>query len=61
MKKIENGERRKVLVQIENYYTDKISMLQDILKKEKYERELQYRAQLQVIYYIYNHNSFSPN
>jgi len=29
-------------------------MLQDILKKEKYEREVQYRSQLQVIYfYIY--------
>jgi len=48
IKKIENEERRKNLIQIENFYTNKIIMLQDILKKEKYERELQYRSQLQV-------------
>ena len=48
IKKIENEERRKNLVQIENFYSDKIQMLQDILKKEKYERDVQYRSQLQV-------------
>lgn len=35
------------MTQIENYYKDKISMLKDTLKKEKQEREIQYRAQIQ--------------
>ena len=45
---IENEEKRKVFVQIENYYKDKISMLREILQKEKYEREIEHRAQIQV-------------
>jgi len=57
IKKIENEERRKNLIQIENFYTNKIVMLQDILKKEKYERELQYRSQLQVIILILKKSS----
>ena len=35
------------MTQIENYYKDKINILKDILKKEKYEKEIQYRAQIQ--------------
>ena len=45
----ENEERRKVFDQIENYYKDKITMLREILQREKYEREIEYRAQIQVI------------
>jgi hypothetical protein len=45
---LENEERRKVFDQIENYYKDKISMLKEILQREKYEREIEYRAQIQV-------------
>lgn len=35
------------MTQIENYYKDKITMLRDILQKEKKEKEIQYRAQIQ--------------
>ena len=35
------------MTQIENYYKDKICILKDLLKKEKYEKEVQYRAQIQ--------------
>lgn len=35
------------MTQIENYYKDKINMLKDILEKEKKEKELQFRAQIQ--------------
>ncbi len=35
------------MTQIENYYKDKINMLKDILYKEKKEKEVQYRAQIQ--------------
>ncbi len=35
------------MTQIENYYKDKINMLKDTLRKEKQEKEIQYRAQIQ--------------
>lgn len=47
IRRIENEEKRLIMTQIENYYKDKISMLKDILKKEKHEKEVQYRAQIQ--------------
>ncbi len=37
------------MVQLENYYKEKINMLKDILRKEKQEKELQYREQLKFI------------
>ncbi len=43
----ENEEKRLIMTQIENYYKDKINMLKDTLRKEKQEKEIQYRAQLQ--------------
>ena len=43
----ENQEKRLIMTQIENHYKDKINMLKDILKKEKIEKEIQYRAQIQ--------------
>lgn len=45
----ENVERRLIFEQIENYYKDKISMLKEILHREKYEREIEYRAHIQVV------------
>ena len=48
LRMLENEERRKVFEQIENYYSDKITMLKEILYREKYEREIEYRAQIQV-------------
>jgi len=47
IRKRENEEKRLIMTQIENYYQDKISILKDILKKEKQEKEIQYRAQIQ--------------
>ena len=49
IKKKENEEKRLVMVQLENYYKEKINMLKDILRKEKQEKELQYREQLKFI------------
>ena len=37
------------MLQIENYYKDKISILKDILRKEKYEKELEHRAKIQFL------------
>jgi hypothetical protein len=45
----ENKEKRNILIQIENYYRDKISMLKDILRREKYEKELEYREQIKFL------------
>lgn len=47
VRKKENEEKRLIMTQIENYYKDKINMLKDILYKEKKEKEIQYRAQIQ--------------
>ena len=49
MRKLENIEKRNVLIQIENYYKDKISILRDILRKEKYEKEVEHRAKIQFL------------
>jgi len=45
----DNEEKRKIFLQIENYYKDKISMLREILQKERYEREIEYRAHIQYL------------
>ena len=37
------------MIQLENYYKEKICMLKDILRKEKQEKEIQYREQLKFI------------
>jgi hypothetical protein len=49
LRKAENLEKNNIMNQIENYYRDKISILKDILKKEKYEREVEYRAKVQFL------------
>lgn len=49
LRKAENQEKRGVMVQIENYYKDKINILKDILRKEKYEKEVEYRAKIQFL------------
>ena len=37
------------MTQIESYYRDKISILKDILQKEKYEKEIEHRARIQFL------------
>ncbi len=49
LRKSENVEKRNIMLQIENYYKDKISILKDILRKEKYEKELEHRAKIQFL------------
>jgi len=48
-RKAENDEKRKKLTQIESYYQDKISILKETLRKEKYEKEIEYRANIQYL------------
>ena len=49
LRKAENEEKRNILIQIENYYKDKINILKDILRKEKYEKEIEHRAKIQFL------------
>jgi hypothetical protein len=35
IRRIENDEKRKAMMEIEKYYTDKIAILKEILKREK--------------------------
>jgi hypothetical protein len=49
LRKAENEEKRSLLIQIENYYKDKITILKDILRKEKYEKEIEHRAKIQFL------------
>jgi len=49
IRKKENEEKRNMMNQIENYYRDKISILKDMLKKEKYEKEIEHRARIQFL------------
>lgn len=48
-RKAENMEKRKKLMQIEAYYQDRINILKETLRREKYEKELEYRANVQKI------------
>lgn len=49
LRKNENKEKRLIMTQIENYYKDKINILKDILRREKYEKELEHRAKIQFL------------
>jgi hypothetical protein len=49
LRRAENEEKRNIFVQVENYYKDKINILKDILRKEKYEKEIEYRAKIQFL------------
>lgn len=48
-RRAENMEKRKKLMQIEAYYQDRINILKDTLRREKYEKELEYRANVQYL------------
>ena len=37
------------MTQIENYYKDKITILKEILKREKYEKEIEHRSKIQFL------------
>ena len=47
--KMENNEKRIMMMAIEKYYKDKIKMLREILEVEKRERELQHREHLKYL------------
>jgi hypothetical protein len=49
LRRNENMEKRMIMSQIENYYKDKITILKDLLKRERYEKELEHRAQIQFL------------
>ncbi len=49
IRKSENIEKRNIMIQIENYYKDKISILKEILRREKYEKEIEHRAKIQFL------------
>lgn len=46
IRRAENFEKRKKLMQIEAYYQDRINILKETLRKEKYEKELEFRANI---------------
>ncbi len=48
-RKVENMEKRKKLIQIESYYQDRITILKETLRREKYQKELEYRANVQYL------------
>lgn len=48
-RKAENYEKRKKMMQIEAYYQDRINILKDTLRREKYEKELEYKANVQYL------------
>lgn len=48
-RRAENMEKRKKLMQIEAYYQDRINILKETLRREKYEKELEYRANVQYL------------
>jgi hypothetical protein len=49
LRRIENDEKSKTMMEIEKYYTDKIAILNEILKREKKDREIEHNAQIQLL------------
>ena len=49
IRKNENMEKRNIMIQIENYYKDKITILKDILRREKYEKDIEHKAKIQFL------------
>ena len=49
VRKAENIEKRKKLMQIESYYQDRLSILKENLAKEKYEKNIEFRANIQFL------------
>ena len=49
LRRIENEEKRKAMMEIEKYYKDKIAILQELLRREKREREIEHRAKIQFL------------
>jgi hypothetical protein len=48
LRRAENDEKNSIFLQVGNFYKDKMSMLKEIYRKEKYESEIEYRAKTQV-------------
>ena len=49
LRRIENEEKRKAMMEIEKYYKDKIAILQELLRREKRDREIEHRAKIQFL------------
>lgn len=49
MRKRENEEKRRTMIEIEKYYLDKIAILKEILRREKQDREIEHRAKIQFL------------
>ena len=49
IRKAENLEKRKKLMQIESYYQDRLAILKDALRREKFEKEIEHRANIQYL------------
>ena len=49
LRRIENEEKRKAMMEIEKYYKDKVAILQELLRREKREREIEHRAKIQFL------------
>jgi len=49
VRKAENIEKRKKLMQIESYYQDRLSILKETLQREKYEKNIEFRANIQFL------------
>jgi hypothetical protein len=49
IRKAENIEKRRKLMQIESYYKDRLNMLKETLKREKFEKEIEFRANIQFL------------
>jgi hypothetical protein len=49
LRRAENDEKRAAFYQVETYYKNKIAALKDILRQEKYEKEVEYRAKVQFL------------
>lgn len=49
IRRIENEEKRRNMMEIEKFYKDKIAILKELLRREKKEREIEYRARIQFL------------
>ena len=45
----ENEEKREQMIRIENYYKDQIRLLREVLENEKRQKEIEHRAQIQLL------------
>ena len=49
IRRIENEEKRRNMMEIEKFYKDKIAILNELLRREKRDREIEHRAKIQFL------------